>query len=214
MLLDALCQPSVRLPPHSDCVRDGLCDQLRIGHRRELDERCSIQMARPMLLGKGQGEACLADAGGPGKRQQPSSVQEVLKLGKLALSADQARDLDRQLVPCRGARGIRALSSDEQVRALGHGEIERGGKPLHRVAIGEVARAALEVGDSAATQSRTLRERLLRQSRGDAVASESTSERVRVCAPHGATQYFTFAWFVFYYHSAEENDDASLADGA
>jgi hypothetical protein len=93
------------------------------------------------------------------------------------------------------------VPGDEKIRALGHGEIERPGEPLHGIGVREIARAALEVGDSAAAQSGTLGKRLLRQPRGDAVASEETSERVRVCAPHGATQYFTFASIVFHYHS-------------
>src|SRR5438105_11971916 len=118
-------------------LRDGPRHQLRVLQQRERDEedavRESLRLASPYL----QREARLSGPPWSGQREQAGAAQQLLHFAELALTAEEAGELDRQIVG-RGVEGLERGELDwqaldhELVDALGSRQILEA--PLAKIA--------------------------------------------------------------------------------
>ena len=92
-------------------LRDGPRHQLRVLQQGERDEedavRESVRLASPYL----QREARLSGPPWSGQREQAGAAQQLLHFAELALTAEEAGELDRQVV----RRGVEGLERGELV---------------------------------------------------------------------------------------------------
>ena len=73
-------------------------EQLGLAKRGQLHRPDAVGEVAGPLPGQLQSEPRLATATSPGQRQQPRAAQERAGLGQLALAADEARQLLREVV--------------------------------------------------------------------------------------------------------------------
>src|SRR5438874_689132 len=93
-------------------VRDRRGNQARVGEVREIDEDGAAALVRRESTRYLRRESRLANAAGPGQRQQPraSGPQQVCRLGQFALTPEQRSRRGGQLDPALGgARYCEAL---------------------------------------------------------------------------------------------------------